>query len=72
MMFLSIDRIEDGYAVCVGEDGVSRKIALSLLPEGIREGDVLRAEGEQYILDRSETRRRRSKNAALQNKIKWE
>lgn len=72
MIFLSIDRIEDGYAVCIGEDGESRKIALPLLPKGVREGDVLRAEGEKYLLDRSETRRRRSKNAALQNKIKWE
>ncbi len=67
--YLSIDRIEGDYAVCVGDDLRGESILLSLLPKGVCEGDVIVREGEGYRLDAEETKRRRAKNADLQREL---
>lgn len=54
-----IDRIEGDTAVCELPGREMRRIPLSRLPEGAREGDCLRAVGEGYVIDREETARRR-------------
>lgn len=59
MRTLSIDRIENGFAVCEGENKTFEKIPLESLPQGVQEGDVLRQDENGFALDREETRRRR-------------
>ena len=37
----SIDRIEEGWAVCEGPDDEMIRLEVSRLPAGVREGDCL-------------------------------
>ena len=37
----TVDRFEGGFAVCLNEENVQREVPLLLLPEEVREGDVL-------------------------------
>ncbi|MBQ3823921.1 MAG: DUF3006 domain-containing protein [Clostridia bacterium] len=41
MFYFTVDRIENGVAVAVKDDGRSFDIALGRLPKGTREGDVI-------------------------------
>ncbi|MCI8622721.1 MAG: DUF3006 domain-containing protein [Provencibacterium sp.] len=61
----AIDRFEGEYAVCEGPDGRMRNFARVELPRGAKEGDVLRYDGTDWIIDRPETARRRAKARAL-------
>jgi hypothetical protein len=55
-----LDRIEDGtHAVLVSDRGEEREVSLSVLPEGVVEGTVLRASGEGWVPDPEATRVRR-------------
>jgi len=67
---LTVDRIEEGFAVCEAEDLSFRRIALSELPKGVREGDCLRSEGDGYVIDKDEAARRRAHNKALFDMLK--
>lgn len=63
-MCLIIDRIVNGLAVCEGRNGGQVKLPLSALPEGAREGDVIRekTDGEgkpEFFYDGEATGRRR-------------
>ena len=58
---LAIDRIEGAVAVCEGENG-RQELPLESLPEGVREGDCLRWDGERWTVDQEETLRRRKLN----------
>lgn len=58
-MRLSIDRIEGGFAVCIDEQQQSHRIALSALPKGVGEGDLLCQTENGYALDAQETGRKR-------------
>ncbi len=46
---LTVDRIEEGIAVCIDENGNITNIPLSILPEGVRESDTLLCEDGRYI-----------------------
>ncbi len=65
MEFWIIDRLEDPFAVCEGENRQRREIPLAELPEDVREGDVLCLKGGEYHIDRAETERRREENSRL-------
>lgn len=65
MEFWSIDRIEENFAICEGENRQRLEIPRDRLPEGSKEGDVLRLTGGEYQIDRAETNRRREENRRL-------
>ena len=69
MQYLTIDRIEGGFAVCETESRTFINVLLSGLPSGAKEGCVLKEENGKYILDENETARRRQINIDLQNSI---
>ena len=54
-----IDRLEEGLAVCETESRERISIPADHLPEGIKEGDVLKEEKGVFSLDPMETDRRR-------------
>lgn len=62
----TIDRIEDGYAVCIDDEGRQSDIELSLIESGARSGDVL---SDDYKILREETERRRAEIQALQDEL---
>ncbi|WP_312641583.1 DUF3006 domain-containing protein [Hydrogenoanaerobacterium sp.] len=70
MIHLSIDRFEGDYAVCENSGGEMSDILISLLPQGVKEGDiiVLHSDGH-FELDTEETERRRKEMIELQNKL---
>ena len=63
-MKLTVDRFEGKYAVVELEGGECENIAVSLLPEGVREGDVLSIE-----IDKTETDKRKHKIENLMDKL---
>ncbi|MFT4006880.1 MAG: DUF3006 domain-containing protein [Lacrimispora sp.] len=60
-MQYTVDRIEEGIAVCEDENGEQIKLCASQLPEGVTEGDILSQEPGGWRLDLEETSRRRQK-----------
>ena len=67
---LVVDRIEGAFAICEDESLAFRRIALSELPKGLREGDCLRPAGDGYTIDSDETNRRRTLNKQLFERLK--
>lgn len=70
MKQLSIDRFEGKFAIC--EDAEEKYFAIETaeLPEGAREGDVLKITDDgELVLDEDETRARRERITAKQRKI---
>ena len=58
----SIDRIEEGWAVCEGPDDEMIRLEVSRLPAGVREGDCLFLDGDgRWQVDEQLTRQRRAK-----------
>ena len=54
-MKLIVDRFEEGFAVCEGEDQEMINVERSKLPEGVMEGDVLLLQDDDtYIIDHDE------------------
>ena len=51
---ITIDRIEGDVAVCERDDGSFANVPLADLPNGVREGSVLRSEGGSWVEDASE------------------
>jgi len=68
---LSVDRTEGGFAVAINENGARTEIPLNKINGNVREGDCLRFDGVQYIIDRTATDERRHKLLRLQNSL-WE
>ncbi len=64
-----IDRIEGGFAVAELEDGSHEDIPLGELPDGTREGSVLRKTERGWELDTDEERSRRERAAELTRKL---
>ena len=60
-MRLTVDRIVEGIAVLEKDDMTHCEIALSLLPEGTKEGTVLFFDGEKYTVDAEEEAIRRKR-----------
>lgn len=69
MEYLSVDRIENDTAVCERDDMSVVELALSSLPQGIKEGSVLKVENGIYSLDENEEKRRRKRILELQNML---
>lgn len=70
MKQLSIDRFEGKFAIC--EDAEEKYFAIETaeLPEGAREGDVLKITDDgELVLDEEETRARRERITSKQRKI---
>lgn len=66
MEYYAVDRVEGGYAVCEREDEVTVNISLDILPQGVREGNVLRRLSDgSFVIDCAEEERRRSEILAL-------
>lgn len=68
-LFLSVDRIENGFAVCEKEDLSTVLVELSKLPNGTKEGSVLRFEKGEYSIDLKEEERRKAHILKLQNSL---
>ena len=67
MKQLSIDRFEGKFAICEDSEEKFYAIETSELPEGAKEGDVLRITDEgELLIDEGETRARRERIAAKQ------
>ncbi len=58
---LIVDRIEGTIAVCETASASIVDVPLSDLPEGTKEGSVLRFENGSYVIDAEEERSRRSR-----------
>lgn len=54
-----VDRLEEGLAICETELRKRISISAELLPDGLREGDVLNEENGLFSIDRQETAQRR-------------
>ena len=68
-MNLIIDRIEGGFAVCENENQQMINISLADLPEGVREGNVLKYDDGVYFVDKDAEAERRARMIALRNSI---
>lgn len=69
MKQLSIDRFEGKFAICEDPEEKYYAIETSELPEGAKEGDVLRITDEgELLIDEGETRARRERIAAKQRR----
>lgn len=68
-MRYSVDKIEGGFAVCEKDDGELVKLALSLLPAEIREGDILNSVGSAFKIDRAATGAARVEMFDLQDSV---
>ena len=55
MNYITIDRIEGGFAVALLPDGTMQNIPLSQLPQGVREGIRLISTPEGWQLDQAGT-----------------
>ena len=53
-----IDRLEGKYAVCERDDLKFVNILLKKLPNEVKEGDTIRFDGKNYIIDISKTKDR--------------
>jgi len=57
-----LDRLEDGYAVCEEIDTrESLTVPAQSLPAGASPGDVLFYDGNNFVIDRTETKSRRKR-----------
>ena len=69
-MELIVDRIEAEFAVCENIDRTHSNIPLYLLPEDVKEGDVItKDENGDYIIDADKTAERRQRIKKLLNSL---
>ena len=54
----TIDRIIDGVAVLIGDDGTAYEIDAGRLPDGAEEGAVIRSAADGFMIDEAERSRR--------------
>lgn len=59
----SVDRIEEGFAVCEDENGKMLNINTDNLPEGVKEGDIISVDDGEAVILTEETQARRKKLA---------
>lgn len=60
-MQYTIDRIGEEIVICEDEHGGRIKLKAAELPEGAKEGDILKKASGEWLLDEEETMRRRQK-----------
>ncbi len=68
-MNLTVDRIDGDFAVCENDDCGTINVPLAMLPEGVREGDIVEYTGGAAKVATNETEKRRAEIEALQNEI---
>lgn len=68
-IYLSVDRLEESFAVCEKPDRTLLSIPLAALPDSIEEGSCIYFEGGAYHLDPHETARRRESNLKRLRKL---
>ncbi len=68
-MLYSLDRFEGNWAVLVDEDGESRDVPRTQLPQEAAEGDMLRERDGGFISDEDATAARRAEILRLQEKL---
>ena len=68
-MKYSVDRIEEGIAVCEDENGGSVKLEITMLPDGIREGDLFLMTEDKTEILHDETAEKKKRMADLQKSI---
>jgi len=69
MQYIAIDRFEENLAVLEREDGSHFTLPRADLPQGAREGGILRVTESGYALDPAEEARRRKRLLDLQNSL---
>lgn len=69
MNYLSIDRIENGIAVCEDNKRKRVEIPLSQIDGSPKEGDVIDEVNGRYVIDQKETTKRRAAVFRLQQKL---
>lgn len=69
MDWLSVDRIENGIAVCEDENRKQQEIALENIEGTPREGDMLFEDNGKYHISEEETAKRREKILRLQKSL---
>lgn len=57
--YISIDRIENGVAVCVDDSDEVKNIPVNEIGFTVREGMILYSDGENWLRDEAEERKRR-------------
>ncbi|MGN0539416.1 MAG: DUF3006 domain-containing protein [Candidatus Fimenecus sp.] len=68
--YYSVSRIEEGIAVLEFPDGEFREVEISLLPDCVKEGNILvKNQNNEFIFDFEEEKRRKDRLLELQNKI---
>lgn len=68
-MHYTIDRIEEGIAVCEDDCGNRINIQLPFLPENVKEGDLLGIENGRFEILSDETQKRRKEIYEKQSRI---
>ncbi len=61
MNFWVIDRIESDLIICQDENFNTMKMNKDCIVGNLKEGDIIKKEGEKYILDEKKTIERNSK-----------
>ena len=69
-MLYSLDRFEGEWAVLVDEEGVSRNVSRTALPEDAAEGDMLRERDGGFTPDAATAEARRAAVLRLQQKLR--
>ncbi len=64
-----VDRIEGAFAVCEMDDKSMQNIALSELPAGVKEGDVIAMDNGTYVIDAKQTKERSERIAQKMNRL---
>ena len=68
--YYSVSRIEEGIAVLEFPDGKFHEVDISLLPDGVKEGNILiKNQNNDFIFDFEEEKRKKDRLLELQNKI---
>ncbi len=64
-MLFSVDRIEGTYAVLIDECGKPLQVPLAMLFTGVKSGDMLLYEENQFLLTQQQTKQRRETMAKV-------
>jgi len=64
-----IDRFEEGFAVCEHSNGEMVLLNKAALPNGAKEGSVIKKENAVYVLDIDEEARRKERILTLENDL---
>ncbi len=65
----TVEQIESNIAKCENEQGGFENIEISLLPEGVKCGDILSFDGEEYKFLEDETEERKKKLLSIQARL---